>query len=84
MGPNIRYCADEYWDCADHEVGLTHVAVEEHLFAAGFEPTRTYPRFLPYSFRGLLPPSPRLTSMYLRFRPAWRFLGKQFLVIAER
>lgn len=84
MGPNIRYCADEYWDCADHEVGLTHVAVEEHLYAAGFEPTRTYPRFLPYSFRGVLPPSPRLTALYLRFRPAWRVLGKQFLVLAER
>ena len=84
MGPNIRYCADEYWDCADHEVGLTHVAVEEHLYAAGFEPTRTYPRFLPYSFRGALPPSPRLTALYLRLRPAWRLLGKQFLVLGER
>jgi Methyltransferase domain len=84
MGPNIRYCADEYWDCADHELALTHVAVEEHLYAAGFEPTRTYPRFLPYSFRGALPPSPRLTGLYLKLRPAWRLLGKQFLVLAER
>jgi hypothetical protein len=84
MGPNIRYCADQYWDCADHEIGLTHVAIEEHLYAAGLEPVLTYPRFLPYSFRGILPPSPRLTSFYLRFRPAWRILGKQFLVLAER
>jgi hypothetical protein len=84
MGPNIRYCAKEYWDCADHELGLTHVAVEEHLFTAGFEPERTFPRFLPYSFRGILPPSPSLTSMYLRVPPAWRLLGKQFLVIGRR
>lgn len=84
MGPNIRYCAHEYWDCADHELALTHVAIEEHLYAAGLEPTRTYPRFLPYSFRGLLPPSPRLTGLYLRMRPAWRLLGKQFLVLADR
>jgi SAM-dependent methyltransferase len=84
MGPNIRYCADEYWDCADHELGLTHVAIEEHLYTAGLQPLRTYPRFLPYSFRGILPPSPRLTAAYLRTRPAWRFLGKQFLVTAER
>lgn len=84
MGPNIRYCADEYWDCADHYLGLTHVAIEEHLYSAGLEPVRTFPRFLPYSFRGILPPSPRLTAMYLRIRPAWRLLGKQFLVLAER
>lgn len=84
MGPNIRYCADEYWDCADHELALSHIAVEEHLYTAGLEPTVTYPRFLPYSFRGLLPPSPRLTSLYLRLRLAWRLLGKQFLVLAER
>lgn len=83
MGPNIRYCAKDYWNCADHEVALTHEAVEEHLYAAGFEPVRTYPRFLPYSFRGVLPPSPKLTSLYLRARPAWRILGKQFLVIGK-
>ena len=40
MGPNYRYCSDEYWDCADHYVALTHVAIDEHLYAAGFEPAR--------------------------------------------
>ncbi|HEV2727914.1 MAG TPA: class I SAM-dependent methyltransferase, partial [Solirubrobacterales bacterium] len=40
MGPNYRYCSDEYWDCADHYVALTHVAIEEHLYAAGFEPDK--------------------------------------------
>ena len=84
MGPNIRYCADKYWDYADHELALTHVAVEEHLYAAGMRPTKTIPRFLPYSFRGLLPASPGLTRLYLRVRPAWWLLGKQYLVVAER
>jgi SAM-dependent methyltransferase len=84
MGPNYRYCAKEYWDCADHYVALTHVAIAEHLFAAGFEPRRIVPRYLPYSFRGILPPSQRLTRLYLRTPPAWRLLGKQFLVIGER
>jgi len=83
MGPNYRYCADEYWDCADHYVALTHVAVAEHLYAAGFEPKQVIPRFLPYSFRGALPPSGPLTRVYLRIPFAWRFLGKQFLVIGE-
>jgi SAM-dependent methyltransferase len=84
MGPNYRYCASEYWDCADHYVALTHVAIAEHLYAAGFEPERIIPRYLPYSFRGILPPSPQLTRLYLRATPAWRLLGKQFLVIGRK
>ena len=84
MGPNYRYCAKEYWDCADHYVALTHVAIAEHLYAAGFEPERVIPRYLPYSFRGILPPSRALTRLYLRTPPAWRLLGKQFLVIGRR
>ncbi len=84
MGPNYRYCADEYWDCADHYVALTHVAIGEHLYAAGFEIERTIPRYLPYSFRGILPPSPTLTRTYLKMPFAWRLLGKQFLVIGRK
>jgi methyltransferase family protein len=83
MGPNYRYCAKEYWDCADHYIALTHVAIAEHLYAAGFEPERIIPRYLPYSFRGILPPSPRLTQLYLSMPPAWKLLGKQFLVIGR-
>jgi SAM-dependent methyltransferase len=84
MGPNYRYCADRYWDFADHVIALTHRAVEEHLYAAGFEPLRTIPRFLPYSFTSSLPASARLTKLYVRLRPAWRLFGKQFLVIAGK
>ena len=43
MGPNYRYCSKEYWDCADHYVALTHVAIDEHLYAAGFEIERIDP-----------------------------------------
>lgn len=84
MGPNFRYCARQYFDCADHTVPLTHVAVTEHLYAAGFAITAVTPRFLPYSFRGLLPPSPLLTRTYLRAPALWPVLGKQFLVIARK
>jgi hypothetical protein len=84
MGPNFRYCANEYFDMADHTLIYTHRAIAEHLYAAGFEPERIVPRFLPYSFTGRLPPSSRLTRRYLRTPSAWRVLGKQFLVIASR
>lgn len=84
MGPNYRYCAGEYWDCADHYVALTHVAIGEHLYAAGFEIDRMIPRYLPYSFRGILPPSPALTRTYLKLPLAWKLLGKQFLVVGRK
>ena len=84
VGPNFRYCARTYFDCADHTVVLSHVAVAEHLYAAGFEITTVSPRFLPFSFRGLLPPSPLLTRLYLHTPLAWRVLGKQFLVLARK
>jgi SAM-dependent methyltransferase len=84
VGPNFRYCAREYFDCADHTVILSHVAVAEHLYAAGFEITAVSPRFLPFSFRGLLPPSPLLTRLYLHTPLAWRLLGKQFLVLGRK
>jgi SAM-dependent methyltransferase len=84
MGPNYRYCSDEYWDFADHYVALTHVAIGEHLYTAGFEVERTIPRYLPYSFRGSLPTSPWLVRRYLRTPLAWRLLGKQFLVIGRK
>jgi hypothetical protein len=84
MGPNFRYCAKEYFDCADHTVILTHVGVEEHLYAAGFDVEAVEPRFLPYSFRGRLPASAALTRRYLGLPLAWRLLGKQFLAIGRR
>ena len=54
------------------------------LDAAGFEPVKVVPRYLPYSFRGILPPSPLLTRTYLKTPPAWKLLGKQFLVIGRK
>jgi SAM-dependent methyltransferase len=84
MGPNFKYCAPVYFDCADHVLALSHVSIEEHLYAAGYEILRTVPRFLPFSFRGILPPSPALTRLYLGCPWAWPLLGKQFIVYARR
>ena len=84
VGPNFRHTMREYFDFADHTVILTENGVAEHLYAAGFRIVRVHARFLPYSFTGRLPSSPALVRAYLRFPPAWRILGRQFLVIAER
>jgi len=84
IGPNFRYCAREYFDCADHVLALTHIAVAGHLHAAGFSISTAIPRFLPYSFRGKLPASPALTCAYPRHPALWRLIGKQFLVLRTR
>jgi SAM-dependent methyltransferase len=84
MGPNFRYTVKEYFDFADHILPLTHLTVQEHLHAAGFEIEEVVPRFLPYSFGGSLPASAALVRTYLRMPLAWRVLGKQFLVVGRR
>jgi SAM-dependent methyltransferase len=84
MGPNFRYCAKDYFDCADHTLALTDVSVEEHLYAAGFNIIEARKRYLPYSFRGCLPADARLTAAYLRLTPLQSILGKQFLVVADK
>lgn len=84
MGPNFRYCARQYFDCADHTIALTHVAVAEHLYAAGFDEPQVTARFLPYSFRGRLPPSAALVRGYLATPWIWPLLGRQFLAVARK
>ena len=82
MGPNFKYCAKDYFDCADHLLALTHVSVQELLFAAGYKVTEVVPRFLPFSFRSRLPAWPVLTRLYLRTPMLWPLQGKQFLILA--
>lgn len=50
----------------------------------GFDVTEVIARFLPYSFRGRLPASPRLTRTYLRCPMLWRVLGEQFLILGGK
>jgi SAM-dependent methyltransferase len=83
MGPNFKYCAREYFDCADHTLALTHVSVQEHLIAAGYAVQTVIPRFLPFSFRSRLPASARLTRWYLQMPLLWRVAGSQFLLLAR-
>jgi SAM-dependent methyltransferase len=84
MGPNFKYCSTDYFDCADHRLILSHIAVEEHLFACGYKIERSIPKFLPYSFRSKLPASAFLVRNYLRVPLAWKLLGKQFLVFGKK
>lgn len=84
MQPNIAFVGPRYWDFIDHKVALTEHSLAEAVELAGMRPVKTIPRFLPYSTKGRLPTAPSLVRAYLAFPLAWRLLGKQTLMIAER
>jgi SAM-dependent methyltransferase len=84
LGPNLRYLPGEYWDFYDHHLGLTHLSLQEALRLRGFEIERCIDRFLPYTTQGALPTHPLLVKGYLKCPLAWRFLGKQFLIVAKK
>ncbi|MFI5222444.1 MAG: class I SAM-dependent methyltransferase [Bacteroidia bacterium] len=84
MGPNFKYCYKEYFDFADHSVILSELGVAEHLYGAGFTIKEVNPQFLPLSFRGRIPVTDFLVKMYFRIPVAWKIIGKQFLIIAQK
>ena len=84
LQPNIRFLYAEYWDFFDHHTALSDRSLVEGLQLVGFSPSVVIPRFLPYTTKSRLPQAPWMVSMYLRFPLAWRFLGKQTLVVARK
>ena len=83
LGPNLRYLPGEYWDFYDHHLGLTHLSLSEALQLKGFSIQACIDRFLPYTTQGALPTHPGLVWLYLKIPFAWRFLGKQFFIVAQ-
>jgi 2-polyprenyl-3-methyl-5-hydroxy-6-metoxy-1,4-benzoquinol methylase len=84
LQPNIRLVGGSYWDFIDHRTALTERSLAEGAVAGGLNPITMVPRFLPYSTKGRLPQGRALVRAYLAFPLAWRFMGKQTLMIAER
>lgn len=84
LGPNIKYVNGTYWDFFDHLVPLTEASLVEACEVVGFTTEEAIGRFLPYTMSGKPPPPEFLIRAYLRMRPAWRLLGRQFLVVVHR
>lgn len=84
MGPNIKYLPGEYWEFWDHYLPLTENSLKEALVTRGMEVDLCEGKFLPYTMVN----SPKYPMVflrtYLKLRPAWCLLGKQFLVIAHK
>jgi len=81
LQPNIRLVGPRYWDFIDHRVALTDRSLLEAAELANLRTIDLITRFLPYSTKGRLPTAPVLVRAYLRFRPAWRMLGRQTLYV---
>ncbi len=84
MGPNIKYVPGAYWDFWDHYLPLTELSLSEGLRNRGFEIETCHPRFLPYTMVNAPEYPVFFLRIYLALPWAWRFVGKQFLVIAVR
>ena len=84
MGPNMRYTLKEYWDFLDHRLPLTERSLKEAMQLRGFHVIECVDRLLPYSMESHRQVSPKLISLYCRLPIAWRFFGKQFLLVAEK
>ena len=84
MQPNIRYAYAEYWDFYDHHTALSHLSAAEAFSLAGFDVVELIGRFLPFSTKSALPQHPALVRAYLACPWAWRFLGKQFLIVGAK
>ncbi|MEZ0274936.1 MAG: class I SAM-dependent methyltransferase [Roseimicrobium sp.] len=83
LGPNIRHLKGHYWDFWDHYLALTEESLAEGLALTGFDVKEKIGRFLPYSMSQGSNPPLWMVSLYLKMPWAWRFFGKQFLLVAE-
>src|SRR5262249_7598304 len=84
VGPNVRHVGGAYWDFWDHHLPLTNDTLAEALRLHGFKIAASIPRFLPYTMVNRRPVPMALVSMYLKIPLAWRFFGKQFLVVGQK
>jgi len=84
IGPNIRFLAGEYWDFWDHYLPLTEISLSEALINRDYIIENSWSRFLPYTMVGKKEIPAALIRIYLHAKLAWKFFGKQFLVIARK
>lgn len=83
LGPNVRLLPGAYWDFWDHHVPISDHSLAELLRLGGFNISEQHAGFLPYTMSDGKNPNLLLVKLYLRMRLAWRFMGKQFLVVAR-
>lgn len=84
IGPNIKYLPGAYWDFWDHYLPLTETSLSEGLETNGFRVEICHARFLPYTMVKSREYPDWLLACYLKMPWAWRFLGRQFFIVARK
>ena len=84
MGPNIKYLNGAYWDFWDHHLALTEDSLREALANRNFKVEKCVGKFMPYRMDNTRRHPLLFVRLYLRMPLAWKFLGKQFLVVARK
>lgn len=80
VGPNYRFCYDEYFDDYTHVSVFSDRSLVDFVHAHGFQVLRVVPRFLPLTIKSRLPVSETLIRLYLK-SPIKPF-GKQMFLMA--
>jgi len=84
LQPNIRHVGFEYWDFFDHHIALTDKSLVEGLLIKEFKIKRVISKFLPFTTKSKIPQHPFLVWLYLKIPLAWRVMGKQSFLVAEK
>ena len=84
LQPNIRFLPGSYWDFFDHHTPLTERSLVEALQLYEFIINVCHAKFLPYTTKSKLPKGAAFVKLYLHFPLAWKILGKQALIVAEK
>jgi len=84
LQPNLACLHGDFFDFLDHHLPLTHNSMAEALAISGLTVKKCVPRFLPFTTRSRIPQAPWMVRLYLRVPIAWRVMGKQFFIVAEK
>jgi len=84
LGPNCKFTGGAYWDFFDHHIALTELSLKEILEITGFRMEVVIARFLPYTMVNTRQYPMWAVSLYLKLPLAWRFAGRQFLLIGAK
>jgi len=83
LQPNFRYSYRDYFDDYTHVMIYTDRSLCDVLAAAGLEPVRVLPRFIPFSMKSRLPALTPLVWLYLR-SPIRPCAGQMFIVARKK
>jgi SAM-dependent methyltransferase len=81
LQPNFRFCYRRYFDDYTHLTIFTDLGLADLLSSCKFSVERVVPKFLPLSFKSMLPKWKWLVTLYLRM--PYRPFASQMLILSR-